>query len=83
MTVMFRKEHVLLAGNYMEFYHNEDYYLWVRMHLRGYQFYNLPLTLVKARIDDSFYNRRGGWRYFNSEYRIQKFMLENKVIGYS
>ena len=31
VTVMFRKEAVMKAGNYQDWFWNEDYYLWVRM----------------------------------------------------
>jgi hypothetical protein len=27
------------------------------------------------------YQRRGGWQYFRSEARLQKYMLQNKIIG--
>jgi hypothetical protein len=28
------------------------------------------------------YRRRGGWKYFKSEKKLQKYMLENKTIGF-
>ena len=64
MTVMFKKDEVLEAGNYKQFYHNEDYYLWVRMYLNGGNFYNIPEILVDVRINEKFYGRRGGLKYF-------------------
>jgi len=82
MTVMFKKSNVLAAGNYIDFYHNEDYYLWVRMFLKGYTFFNLPDTLVLARVNQNFYNRRGGVRYFVSEYKLQKIMFSHHMIGF-
>jgi len=81
MSVMFRKNDVLKAGNYIDFYHNEDYYLWIRMYLKGFEFYNIPEVLVDVRVDKDFYNRRGGWKYFLSEFRLQKIMYKHNIIS--
>ena len=82
MTVMFKKSAVLEAGNYQDWFWNEDYYLWIRMALEGFKFANLSETLVYTRVDEKMYQRRGGYKYFNSEIEIQKLMLRNKMIGY-
>ena len=79
MTVMFRKSEVEKAGGYIDWFHNEDYYLWIRMTLNNAVFYNLEDVLVYARTNPDFYKRRGGWRYFLSEYKLQKFMYSNKI----
>jgi len=81
MTVMFRKSHVLNSGGYVDFYHNEDYYLWIRMFLCNYKFHNLPDVLVKARVNSEFYKRRGGVKYFLSEYKVQRIMYRNSIIS--
>ena len=81
MTVMFRKADVLSSGGYIDFYHNEDYFLWVRMHINGYKFANISEILVDARVDSEFYNRRGGVKYFLSEVKLQKYMLLHNVIS--
>lgn len=82
VSVMFKKEDVLQAGNYVDFYHNEDYYLWVRMYLEGFNFYNIPEILVDVRINEEFYSRRGGWKYFLSEFRLQRIMYKNSIISF-
>lgn len=82
MTVMFKKSDVLQAGNYQDWFWNEDYYLWIRLAIKGYGFANLPDTLVNTRVGADMYQRRGGDKYFRSEVGIQKFMLDNKIIGY-
>ncbi|MBR1540143.1 MAG: glycosyltransferase [Clostridia bacterium] len=81
MTVMFRKKDVLSVGNYIEWHYNEDYYLWLRLYLNNYQFYNIQDDLVNVRVGKDMYKRRGGWKYFQSERNIQKFMLSNKIIS--
>lgn len=81
MSVMFRKDDVLNSGGYVNFFHNEDYYLWIRMHILGYKFANMTDVLVHARVNKQFYDRRGGLKYFLSEAKLQKYMLKNGVIS--
>jgi len=76
---MFRKSEVMKAGGYQDWYHNEDYYLWIRMYLKGSLFFNKEDVLVYARTNEDFYRRRGGWKYFLSESKLQKFMYSNKI----
>lgn len=81
MTVMYRKQDVLKAGSYQDFFLVEDYYLWIRMYLLKMKFLNIPEVLVHARVDENFYLRRGGKKYFESHYQLQRFMLRKKVIS--
>lgn len=81
MTVMFRKSDVEKAGGYIDWYCDEDYYLWLRLLLNGAVFANLPDYLVNVRVGKEMYQRRGGMKYFKSEAKLQKYMLDNKVIG--
>ena len=81
MTVMFRKQDVLDAGNYKEMYLVEDYYLWCRMLIKGYKFANLPDILVYARTDENMYQRRGGYKYFLSWKAIEQFKLKNGITN--
>jgi glycosyltransferase involved in cell wall biosynthesis len=63
MTVMYRKDAVLQAGNYLPINGYEDYYLWVRMLKAGVRAHNLSEVLVYARAGYDMYYRRGGWKY--------------------
>lgn len=81
VTVMFRKEAVLKAGNYQDWFWNEDYYLWVRMMMSKCNFANVPNTLVNVRSGADQYARRGGRKYYESERGIKKLQLENKMIS--
>lgn len=81
VTAMFRKGDVMKAGGYLDWYCNEDYYLWVRMHLKGMKFRNTPEVLVNVRVNENMYQRRGGWKYFLSEAKLQTFMLKKRAIG--
>ena len=80
VTVMFRKEAVLKAGNYQDWFWNEDYYLWVRMMIAKCKFANVPDVLVNVRSGADQYARRGGRKYYESEKGIKKLQLDNKMI---
>ena len=82
MTVMFKKSIVDKVGGYLDWYCDEDYYLWLRMYLDGARFANLPDYLVNVRVGKEMYQRRGGKKYFLSEAKLQKYMYDNKVIGF-
>lgn len=81
VTVMLKKADVTRAGGYLDWYSNEDYYLWIRMYLEGFKFANVPEVLVNVRVGEDMYQRRGGWKYFSSELRLQNYMLRHRVIG--
>ena len=80
-SVMLKKEEVEKAGGYLDWYHCEDYYLWVRMHMNGAVFANLEEPLVNMRMSQSQMKRRGGLKYFLSMKKLYGFMLKNNVIG--
>jgi len=44
-------------------------------------FANLPDTLVNVRVGNAMSARRGGWKYFFSEAKLQKYMLDKKIIS--
>lgn len=81
VTVMFRKKDIEAVGGYMDWYCEEDYYLWLRMYLANMRFSNIPEILVNVRVGKEMYQRRGGMKYFMSEFELQTYMLKNKIIG--
>lgn len=83
MTVMYKKSAVLKAGNYIDWFYNEDYYLWIRMQQSGCNFANIGSVLVNVRTGTDMYQRRGGKKYFQSEKRLQDYMLDQKMISRS
>lgn len=82
MSIMIKKSSVLNAGNYQTWHYNEDYFLYCRMMLQNPSFRNLPDTLVKVRVGKEMYKRRGGWKYFISEAKLQKWMLLHRIISF-
>jgi glycosyltransferase involved in cell wall biosynthesis len=81
MTVMFKKASVLKAGNYQDWFLNEDTYLWCRMILTGCKFANIPDVLVYVRVGKAMYKRRGGLKYFINDSKLQKYKLDNKIVN--
>lgn len=81
VSVMFKKAFAESVGGYIDWYCEEDYYLWLRMAQAGGKFSNVDQTLVNVRIGDEMSARRGGWKYFLSEARLQKYMLDQKIIS--
>lgn len=81
MTVMMKKSDVMEAGGYLDWYCDEDYYLWIRLALENKKFYNIQENLVYVRVGEEMYQRRGGIKYFQSEAKLQKYMLKSNVIG--
>lgn len=81
VSVMYKKSAVQVAGGYQDWFWNEDYYLWIRMQLNNAVFANTGTVLVNVRVGKEMYQRRGGKKYFQSEYGLQKLMLDKKMIG--
>ncbi len=80
VTVMFRKSAIMKVGGFIDWYCEEDYYLWIRLAIAGYKFYNSQESFVNVRVGKEMYQRRGGKKYFHSEAQLQKYMYGNKLI---
>ena len=70
-VVMFKKKAVIEAGGYQHFPLFEDYYLWVRMLLKGAKFYNIQESLLYFRFSPDMFKRRGGFKYACIEAKFQ------------
>ena len=70
-AAMFKKSAVLEAGNYQKMLLIEDYYLWVRMILKGFKFYNIQEVLVNMRAGKDQLTRRQGLKYAINELKVQ------------
>jgi glycosyltransferase involved in cell wall biosynthesis len=81
MTVVFKKSAVLSAGNYKPFLGYEDYHLWVRMLQNGATFFNIPESLVFARIGNNMHARRHGFDFFIQELKLQKELHRIKFLN--
>lgn len=80
-STMLKKADVDKAGGYLDWYHAEDYYLWIRMYLHDAVFANLSESLLYVRTDDNQMARRGGYKYYKSLKKLYQYMLKNGVIN--
>ena len=62
-AVMMKKSAVLKAGNYKQVFLLEDYDLFVRMLASGSVACSVKRVLYHVRVNENFYNRRGGIKY--------------------
>lgn len=79
--VMYKKSAVEAVGSYQDFYLLEDYYLWLRMLMAGYQGYNIQEPLLHMRAGSDMYKRRAGWEYAKSQRKLFGFMRRQGFIG--
>ncbi len=82
VTVMIKKDDVMRVGGYRDWYCEEDYFLWIRLSLNGYKFYNIQDNLVNVRVGEEMYQRRGGMKYFKSEAKLQMYMWKGGIITF-
>lgn len=61
MTVMYRRNAVLAVGGYRDFRRSEDFDLYLRLLQANYYCENLDQVLVKARVNEGAFDRRGSW----------------------
>lgn len=80
-TVMYKKKAVLEAGNYIDFYLNEDYYLWLRMLKKGFKGYNIQESLLYFRVNSDTFKRRGGIKYAYQDIKLQNEILKLGLIN--
>ena len=82
MTVLFKKDMVLKAGNYEDGLYMEDDLLWLNMIAAGAKTGNLDQILCKVRVGAGMFERRGGLRYLKLYRQARQRMLERGQISY-
>ena len=83
VTVIFKKEDLLKAGNYRSDFRQEDYYLWARMMKVGCKFKNIPDVVVNVRSGADQFARRSGWSYYLDHCAIFRYMYHEGLISWS
>lgn len=81
MTVMFKKEAVIKAGNYQHALLMEDSLLWVNMMKNNAICANIDDYLVYVRTGEDLYERRGGWDYFKKYHSGRKMIYQTGYIS--
>lgn len=82
MTVMYKKQAVLRAGNYQTCLLMEDTLLWVNMLLTGAKCANVDDFLVYARTGADMFERRGGFAYYTKYKTGRKKVYETGYISW-
>lgn len=81
-SVIISKKALLQVGGYIPYGNLEDYYLWARIIIHKFHVKNIDQVLLKMRVDEGMYQRRGkpsNIRYF---YALRKFLYRNKIINW-
>ena len=81
MTVMYKKQTVLDAGNYMDYLYMEDEVLWANMKKHNAKMLNTSDYLVYARSGKDMFDRRGGKKYYCNYKKARKYILEIGCIN--
>ncbi len=83
MSVMMKKQALIDAGGYQDWYYAEDWYLWIRMYLAGVKFYNIQENLMFIRINYDTFERRSGIKLYKSIKNLLKYLKQHKIIGWA
>lgn len=81
-SVIFKKSKIISSGNYKDMPFFEDYYLWLRVLNSGGKFYNIQKNLVLMGVDDNYYDRRSGLKYFINYVNFLNKVRKDKIISY-
>jgi len=82
MAAAFRKNVILEIGSYRHIPYVEDYELWVRTLINGYNIANIDRILVHARVGNGMVGRRGNKEYIKSWKELNIYMMNNKMINH-
>jgi O104-antigen biosynthesis beta-1,3-galactosyltransferase len=81
VSVMFRRDAVLRAGNYQPAPGFEDWHLWNRMIQAGSRLMNLDEVLVQVRVGNGMFRRRSGLQYARHEISFHRKMYQSKFLS--
>ncbi len=81
-SVIFKKNKIINSGNYIDMPYFEDYYLWLRVLKSGGKFHNIQKNLVLMGVDNNYYNRRSGFKYFINYFKFLNKIRKDKIISY-
>ena len=81
MSVMFKKNAVMTSGSYESVLFFEDYYLWLKMIHKGYNFFNIQEPLMYVRVGNDMIGRRHGFSYLAHEINFFKTAMSHGLIS--
>lgn len=81
MSVIFRKQAVLNAGNYVHRPGFEDYDLWLRLLKQPGQVANIAEPLVDVRVGNGMLSRRHGLKYLSAELQFLNSCQQRNLLS--
>lgn len=81
VTTCIKKSALLKCGGYSTLLFAEDYFLWLKMIASNFKLENIHESMVLVRTGEEFNLRRGSKIRIKSWSKLQKFMLEHKLIN--
>lgn len=82
MSVCFRRQSIVRAGNYRHMPYFEDYDLWVRMAIAKCQFHNIQENLLLVRTTNDFIGRRHGFHYARLEWTFFRHQFNSGFFSF-
>ena len=81
-TALIRMQSYTEAGGYLDWYHNEDTYLWYRIMKSGWTIGYIDEIFAKVTMNSQSIARRRGLKYFSSEVSLRALMYVNGDISF-
>ncbi|MEE6639305.1 glycosyltransferase [Limosilactobacillus pontis] len=81
-SVMLNKTALQKVKGYTPYGNLEDYYLWARIIVQKYPVKNIDQILLKMRVDEGMYQRRGKLSNIRYFYALRKFLYNHDVINW-
>lgn len=81
-TALIRMHSYTEAGGYLDWYHNEDTYLWYRIMKSGWTIGFIDEVFANVKMNSQSIARRRGLKYFTSEVSLRAHMYVNGDISF-
>lgn len=81
-SVLINKKALQDVGGYIAFGNLEDYYLWARFLAKRFHVKNVEQFLVKMRVDQGMYQRRGNLSNIKYFYQLRDFLYTHKLLNW-
>jgi hypothetical protein len=83
VSVVMRRESVLAVGGYFGGKsYAEDWWLFIRMACAGFEFQNIPESLVSVRVGDGFFTRRKTFKGLINDFKMLSEARRIKFLSF-
>lgn len=79
-SVIISKKALLQVGGYIPYGNLEDYYLWARIIVHKFHVKNIDQVLLKMRVDEGMYQRRGKFGNIRYFYKLRNFLYKSNLV---